>query len=142
MRFLPTKIHGILDYVVGVALIFAPNIFMFEGGPMAAVWVPRIIGAVLIIYSIFTKYEWGLVKIIPMPYHLVIDFLASLFLALSPWLLGFSNEAMNVWIPHVAVGVVVILVVLVSQTQPGHMSAAPMLPTNPSQPPIPPAPKA
>jgi len=35
MRFIPTKVHGILDYVVGVALIAAPWLFGFAnvGGP-------------------------------------------------------------------------------------------------------------
>jgi hypothetical protein len=50
---------------------------------------------------------------------LVIDFLASLFLALSPFLFGFSGGAWNVWVPHVVVGIVVILVVIFSQTEPG-----------------------
>lgn len=137
MRFLPTKIHGVLDYIVGIALILAPNIFMFSDGPVAATTIPRILGAVLIIYSLFTKYEWGVFKMLPMPYHLVIDFLASLFLAISPWLFGFSGEALNVWLPHVVVGVAVILVVLVSQTQPGGMGIMKM-PTPPAAPNVPP----
>lgn len=137
MRFLPTKIHGVLDYIVGIALVLAPNIFMFSDGPVAATTIPRILGAVLIIYSLFTKYEWGVFKMLPMPYHLVIDFLASLFLAISPWLFGFSGEALNVWLPHVVVGVAVILVVLVSQTQPGGMGIMKM-PTPPAAPNVPP----
>src|SRR2546427_9648937 len=86
MRCIPTKLHGIFDYVGGVALIVAPMIFRFEhvGGP--AVMIPRIIGVVLIAYSLLTQYEWGLLKVPPMLYHLVIDFAASLFLAISPWL--------------------------------------------------------
>jgi hypothetical protein len=118
MRFLPTKIHGILDYLVGIALILAPNIFMFSdvGGP--AVIIPRILGIVLIIYSLLTNYEWGVFKVLGMPYHLIIDFLASLFLALSPFIFGFSDEKWNAWVPHVVVGIVVILVVLVSKTEP------------------------
>jgi hypothetical protein len=74
---------------------------------------------VLIVYSIFTRYELGIFKVIPMSYHLVVDFLASVFLALSPFIFGFSNQALNVWLPHVVVGIVVILVVIFSQTQPG-----------------------
>lgn len=119
MRFLPTKVHGILDYLVGAALIVAPWLFGFSsvGGP--AVMLPILIGIVLIVYSLLTKYEWGVVKVIPMPYHLVVDFLASAFLLISPWLLGFYDSSKpNVWLPHVVVGAAVILVVLVSKTQP------------------------
>lgn len=118
MRFIPTKVHGVLDYLVAIALIFAPTIFGFAsvGGP--AVAIPIILGIGLFLYSLFTKYEWGLVKVIGMPYHLIIDVVASVFLALSPWLFGFAGHAWNVWVPHVAVGVAVILVVIFSKTAP------------------------
>jgi hypothetical protein len=123
IRFLPTKVHGALDYVVGLARILAPNIFHFTdvGGP--AVVIPRLLGIVLIVYSVFTRYEWGVVKIIDMPYHLVVDVGAALFLAASPFLFGFSDQELNAWLPHVVVGVAVILVVIVSKTQAGTSMA-------------------
>ena len=119
IRFLPTKIHGALDYIVGLALMLAPNIFQFAdvGGP--AVLIPRVLGMVLIVYSLITRYEWGVIKLISMPYHLMIDFLAALFLALSPFLFGFSNKEPNAWLPHLVVGIAVVVVVIVSKTQPG-----------------------
>ena len=118
MRFIPTKVHGVLDYVVGVALIAAPWLFGFAGMGGAAVIIPIVLGVGLIVYSLFTKYEWGPFGVIPMPVHLVFDILASLFLALSPWIFGFANQAPNVWLPHVIVGAAVIVVVLFSQPQP------------------------
>ena len=124
MKFLPTKVHGVLDYLVGAALILAPNIFMFSEVGGAAVFIPRLLGVVLIIYSLFTNYEWGVFKVLGMPYHLTIDFLASAFLALSPWIFGFHKDKVNAWLPHVVVGIVVILVVLVSQTQPSYKESA------------------
>ena len=126
IRCLPTKVHGVLDYVVGLALILAPNIFQFAdvGGP--AVFIPRLLGVVLIAYSLFTRYELGVIKVISMPYHLIVDFLAALFLALSPFLFGFSNKSANVWLPHVVVGVAVILVVIVSKTQPRRSMERPI----------------
>ncbi len=123
MRFLPTKVHGLLDYLVGIALIAAPWLFQFQDVGGMAVYLPIVLGVGLIVYSIFTNYEWGLVKVLPMPYHLVVDFVAAALLALSPWLFGFANQKWNAWVPHVAVGVVVILVVLVSKTQPGKSNA-------------------
>ena len=115
MKFLPTKVHGLLDYVVGAALIAAPSIFGFRdvGGP--AVLIPTVIGIVLIVYSFFTNYEWGVVKKIPMGYHLLVDYLASAFLALSPFAFGFAGQGLNVWLPHFVVGLTVIAVVMVSK---------------------------
>ena len=119
MRFIPTKVHAVLDYVVAIALILAPTIFMFEEVGGAAVIIPRILGVGLILYSLFTRYELGLVKVIGMPVHLVFDIVASVFLIASPFLFGFINEAPNAWLPHIVVGVAVILVVLCSKSQPG-----------------------
>src|SRR5258708_6045629 len=119
IRILPTKIHGALDYIVGIALILAPNIFGFDSMGGAQVWLPRALGVVLIVYSVFTNYEWGLVKMLDMRYHLVVDFLAALLLAASPWLFGFASQTASHWLPHFVVGLAVILVVAVSQTAPG-----------------------
>ena len=117
-RFIPTRVHGALDYIVAIALLFAPMIFGFSEVGGAAVIIPMVLGAGLFLYSLFTKYEWGLIKVLGMPYHLIVDVIASVFLLLSPFIFGFSNEAWNVWVPHVAVGITVILVVIFSQTQP------------------------
>ena len=118
MRFIPTKVHGVLDYVVAIALIFAPLIFGFSdlGGP--AVIIPIVLGIGLILYSLFTRYELGAFKLIGMPVHLVFDVVASLFLIASPFLFGFADEAPNAWVPHIVVGVAVIVVVLFSKPQP------------------------
>ncbi|WP_217184013.1 SPW repeat protein [Streptomyces sp. AC495_CC817] len=124
MRFIPTKVHGALDYIVGIALIAAPWLFGFASVGGAAVVIPIVLGVGLIVYSLFTKYEWGPFGFIPMPVHLAFDIVASLFLALSPWLFGFSGQALNVWLPHVVVGIAVIVVVLFSQPQPATTRTA------------------
>lgn len=59
-----------------------------------------------------------------MPYHLGFDFVAAALLAASPFLFGFASKPLNVWLPHVVVGITVILVVLVSQTHPRMMAKA------------------
>lgn len=117
-KIIPTKIHGALDYIVTIALFFAPTLFGFKalGGP--AVIIPMVLGVGLALYSLLTRYEWGVFKVLPMPYHLVIDFIAALFLAVSPFLFGFSSAPINAWLPHVIVGLTVILVVALSQTEP------------------------
>ena len=120
IKFIPTKVHGALDYIVAIALIFAPMIFGFQSVGGAAVIVPIVLGIGLIAYSLLTNYEWGLIKVLGMPYHLIVDVIASLFLIASPFLFGFISEAPNAWVPHVVVGIAVILVVLCSKSQPGY----------------------
>ena len=83
MRFIPTKFHAPLDYIVGVALIAMPWIFQFSNITAATV-VTVVLGSGLIAYSLFTDYELGVWKAAPMAVHNLIDVIAGAVLALSP----------------------------------------------------------
>ena len=116
MRFMPTRIHGVLDYLVGVLLIAAPYRFGFATGG-AKQWIPMILGIGAIGYSLLTRYELGLVPVISMPGHLWLDALSGALLAASPWLFGFSGE---VYAPHLVLGLFEIGAALMTQTVPGR----------------------
>jgi hypothetical protein len=116
MRFLPLKIHNALDFIVGIALILSPYIFGFSDVGGAAVAVPQIIGAASIFMGLFTRgYGFSIAKLIPLKTHLTIDFLAGATLAASPWLFGFADEETNAWLPHVVVGLALVLVSLTTR---------------------------
>ena len=119
IRFIPTGVHAYFDYIGGVALLAAPFIFGFSQIGGAAVIIPMVLGIGLILYSLLTNYELGIpgLKVLPMSLHLIFDLVASVFLALSPFLFGFINKSPNAWLPHIIAGVAVILLVLVSQTR-------------------------
>lgn len=100
MRFIPTRIHGMMDYAIGLLLIAAPWLLGFgQGG--AETWVPVILGAGVIAYSLMTDYELGYARMIGMRTHLALDGVGGAFLLISPWLFGFADQ---VWIPHVVIG--------------------------------------
>lgn len=116
MRFIPTKIHGYLDYLVGLLLIAAPWLFDFaEGG--AETWVPVILGASAIVYSLMTDYEMGVSRTISMRTHLTIDLISGIFLAASPWVFGFADY---VYAPHLALGILEIGAALFTKREPAH----------------------
>ena len=114
MRFIPTSVHGVLDYLVGALLIAAPWLFNFARGG-AETWVPVILGAGALLYSLFTNYELGVVRRISMPTHLGLDAASGLLLAISPWLFGFSDF---VFWPHLILGVFEIVAALTTKTAP------------------------
>lgn len=118
MRFIPTRIHGILDYLVGIILIAAPWLLDFNRGG-AETWIPVIIGIVVLLQTIMTNFEVGMFRVIPMGTHLTMDFFIGLFLAISPWLFGFADF---VWVPHVVFGVIAILASLTTHTVPATYS--------------------
>ncbi len=121
MRVIPTRIHGVLDYVMGLALFFAPEIFQFNdeiGG--AAVAIPRMLGVAMILYSLITHYEWGIAKVLSMSTHLRLDMISGILLILSPFLFGFIDADTNAWLPHIIVGALEIIVALSTRTEPDH----------------------
>src|SRR6188472_1425078 len=104
MRFIPTKFHAPLDYIVGAALTASPWIFSFSETTAPTV-VSIVLGIGLIAYSLITNYELGVWKVAPMAVHNLIDIVAGAFLALSPWIFGFADEGANFWLPFVVIGV-------------------------------------
>lgn len=116
MRFIPTKLHGYLDYIVGLLLIVAPWLFDFANGG-AETWVPVILGAGAIVYSLMTDYELGIGNTISMPTHLTLDLVSGIILAASPWIFGFADD---VYGPHLVLGLLEIGVSLMTKRQPEH----------------------
>jgi hypothetical protein len=106
MRTIPTRVHALLDYTVGVLLIAAPWIFQFADESTAAKWISVIAGIAMIGLSAMTDYEGGfLTRAIPMRMHLATDAAVGVFLVASPWLFGFADQGVNAWLPFVAIGV-------------------------------------
>lgn len=116
MPTLSTRTHGLLDYLVVIVLLAAPWLLGFAAGG-AETWVPVAIGLVILVYSLCTDYEFGVLKRIQMTVHLWIDAAVGLFLMISPWLFGFDQE---VWIPHLVVGAVALGASFFSKTIPGY----------------------
>ncbi len=109
-----TRVHGILDYLVGIVLIAAPWLLGFAAGG-AETWIPVLLGAGVIVYSLITDYEFGAMRIMPMSVHLTVDVIGGMFLAVSPWLFGYATL---VWAPHVIVGLLMIGSGLLTQRVP------------------------
>jgi FtsH-binding integral membrane protein len=95
-----TKIHGYLDYLMGFLLILLPLHPAIPEGAASTLLV--VLGAGIIVYSLITDYEMGLLKILAMKTHLIIDVMGGILLLVSPWLFGFADEL--IW-PFVVLGI-------------------------------------
>ena len=60
MRFIPTRIHGVLDYLTAALLVAALRLLGFARGG-AETWVPMVLGACAALDSLGTAYELGVV---------------------------------------------------------------------------------
>jgi hypothetical protein len=117
MKLIPTKVHGVLDYSVSLLLICSPWLFRFGRGG-AETWIPVILGVGAILYSLLTNYEWGVAKTLSMKTHLTLDIMSGVFLAVSPWIVGFSDY---VYMPHLVFGILEIGVALLTDPVPKHV---------------------
>lgn len=115
MRFIPTKVHGVLDYTVGGLIAASPWIFRYAKGG-AETWVPVAAGKGALVYSLLTDYEWSVKRVIPMKTHLMMDLASGVLLAASPWLFGFAKK---VWVPHLVMGLFEIGAALLTKQEPG-----------------------
>jgi hypothetical protein len=114
MRFLSTKAHGVMDYLMGIVLIALPWLLGFaEGG--TETWIPVILGISMIGLALMTDYEMGAMKTLSMSAHLTIDLLSGALLAASPWLFGFAE---HVYLPHLILGIAEIAASLITQKVP------------------------
>ncbi len=119
MRFLPTRVHALLDYSTGLLLIALPFLLGLTRGSSetwgAEAWIPIALGSAAIVYSLLTNYELGLLRILPMPVHLMLDAGSGVLLAASPWLFGFADR---IYLPHLILGFLEISASLITRTVP------------------------
>jgi hypothetical protein len=100
VKLFPRSLHAILDYMAALLLLVAPWLFHFDHS-RPAMLLSILFGVVILGMSLITNYEGGIRKTIPMDIHLYADIFGGGFLALSPWLLFFSETT---YLFHLSMG--------------------------------------
>lgn len=115
-RPIPTSVHGVLDYLT------APTLFVL---PRALGWNKKITNLLtgsalgLLGYSLMTRYELGLFKVLPMKGHLTLDMMSGAMLAAAPFMLVDKQDRNGTVIGVLAgLGAYEIAAGLLTQTEP------------------------
>ncbi|RCS24503.1 hypothetical protein DUT91_09575 [Phyllobacterium salinisoli] len=103
MRFIPTVFHGIADYVVGVLVIALPFLLALEGNVRG---ITIALGAFVLLYSLMTDYELGVVRFLRIRFHLLLDALFGAGMLVLPFVL--EIPAASRW-PFYLIGVLALL---------------------------------
>jgi hypothetical protein len=114
VRLIPAWLHAIADYAVALSLIV---VAIVAGGPGKAVAAGVVIGAVVLVVSMLTRYPLGVIKLLPFKVHSAGDYLAVVLLVASPFALGFTHSARGLTIFYIGAGAAVLLVSLVTNYQ-------------------------
>ena len=109
-----TKTHGYIDYLTAGSLLTLPLLF---GGKNkgAETYLPMLLGAGVLVQSLFTRYEPGVKKKLSMDNHLKLDYASGALMAAAPFLFGFRKKS---WLPHVAIGLTELAVAYFTKPQP------------------------
>jgi hypothetical protein len=102
-RFVPAKLHGLLDFLT-MGLFFAGGeVFSIKEAPASTV-PSQVMGAALALYCPLTDYgadrPFGGVRALSMKQHLVLDIAFVLPVGLSPWIFGTWRKGWNYWAPQ------------------------------------------
>jgi hypothetical protein len=112
---IPTRLHGALDIVLGLALLIASFVSGAPTDPQHLVLL--VAGAALILSALVTDFEWGFIRRLQIPVHLWIDAVIGTLLVISPWVLGFDRL---MWVPHVSAGLLLMLIAFFTDTIPQY----------------------
>jgi hypothetical protein len=114
VRLLPAWLHAVADYAVGASLII---VALASGASGAAVATGVVVGAVVLLVSMLTKYPLGVKKVLPFTIHSGGDYLAAALLVLSPFALDFRDSDPGLAIFYIVAGVAVLAVSLITNYQ-------------------------
>jgi hypothetical protein len=114
VRLLPASLHAVADYAVGALLII---VAIAVGGSAGAVGTGIVVGATVLVVSMFTKYPLGVVKVLPFTVHSAGDYLAAALLLSSPFALHFADGDGGLAAFYVVAGIAVLAVSLITNYQ-------------------------
>jgi hypothetical protein len=89
MKIFNPKVHGMLDYIVVVALALAPTVLGFSGLPAT---ISHLLAAIHLLLTLTTAFPPGVIGIVPLPLHGAIEFVVSIALIALPWILKFAPD--------------------------------------------------
>jgi hypothetical protein len=114
VRLLPAWFHAIADYAVAAALIVVPIV---AGGSDKAVAAGIVVGSVVAVVSMLTRYPLGVLKVLPFTIHSAGDYLAAALLVVAPFALSFNNSDTGLSAFCITAGVAVLAVSLITNYQ-------------------------
>jgi hypothetical protein len=86
----PAFVHGLLEYAAAVLLVAAPFVFAFDSDTATGISIAA--GVVVLIVNASTAMSTGLIKSIPVPAHVMLDYVLAIVLIASPFVFAFDDD--------------------------------------------------
>ena len=105
-RFVPKRLHGLLDFLTVGLFIVGPEVFRVRDAP-ASTFPARAFGMTVLVLGPLTDYgrtsepfEYGGFRTVSMRTHLIVDAIGGTTVGLSPWVFGTWRKGWNYWAPQ------------------------------------------
>jgi hypothetical protein len=90
-KLIPRPVHAVADYSYAALFSVAPELVGFTDEEIAA-RLSRVVSGGVLLTSLLTRYELGLVRVLPFKAHLGLDVAVGLLTLGAPFLFGFSGN--------------------------------------------------
>ena len=88
---LPLRAHQAIEPIAAILLIAAPWIFGFSDND-AATTLSIIVGVIVLVTGMTTRWRMSLVKLLPLRTHFMMDLAVGVALVALPFIAGFSDH--------------------------------------------------
>lgn len=95
VRFVTQKIHAMLDYPVAISLMAMPFLLGLGDSTPIALWLSVGTGVAAFILTLLTNHETGVIRVLPYPFHLAVDFAVGVLFLAAP--IAFEFAGVDAW---------------------------------------------
>jgi hypothetical protein len=113
--FVSTAVYGFFNYALALTMIGSPWLFGFSHLHGAALFMPLYLGWLQLIMAIFSKHEWGFIKVFPVSMHCFIDAVVGSFLLASPFVYDYYPQ---IFWPQFIFGLLLFLLGIFTKSSP------------------------
>jgi hypothetical protein len=106
------SVHVLIEYGIAVLMMVAPFLLSFDA--TAAELISVLVGAGILVLAVVTDAPTGIARSLPVASHVVLDYVVSLALIVSPFVFGFSDET-EATAFFIAVGVAYVMLAVLTR---------------------------
>lgn len=103
-KIIPSVFHACIDYSIVIILLTGPAVFIKDSS-IEAKCMSLVTGVLLALLNFFTNYEGGIVRIINIKIHLLIDKVIGVFVMIMPLFLEYSGQS---FLTHIFMGMMLL----------------------------------
>ena len=117
MKIISSKVHAVLDYLTVAFLAMSPSLFHMDGNLKNFTYGLAIVHLLL---TILTRFELGIIKVIPFRVHGTIELVVSIALAAVAFWFHHDNNTLGFYF-YISLSIIILAVFLLTDYSSGNV---------------------